>query len=142
MAIEFKLIADPNPTVFKVVRIASQAYAIGDAVQVDVTSDAIDVTPATASTLTARIYGVAMEAKAATDTSLLIALITPSQTWSADVTNTSNTNHNFQRMVLTDKGTVNNTGTDSTTTAAVFQQTGILSTTRIVGRFLVGFATT
>lgn len=143
MAIEFRLISDPITTTYKVVTIASQAYAIGDAVQLS--RSAATVTPATSSTITANIYGVAMEAKTSTDTSLLVAVITEQQEWQADVTNTANTAHNFQRMVLTDKGTVNNTGTDSTSTAAIFEQNGVVSgssTTRIVGRFLVGRATT
>ena len=143
MAIEFKLIKDPDSTIYESVRIASQAYAVGDAVMTDLTSDSIDVVPATASTITARIHGVAMEAKTASDTSLLIALVTPRQRWGADVTNTANASHNYQRMVLTDKGTVNNTGSDVTSTAAIFQQTGIgPGSTRVVGRFLAGYATT
>jgi hypothetical protein len=108
----------------------------------DRVSDAVDVVPATSASITANIAGIAMEAKTSTDTALLVALVQPDQRWGADATNATSTNHNQQRMVLTDKGTVNNTGTDSTSTAAIFQQTGILSATRIVGRFLTGYATT
>lgn len=142
MAKEFVLAENLIPIEYKILRIASQAYAIGDAVQWDRTSDAVDVTPATSSTITAGIAGIAMETKLSSDTTLIVAIVAPDQRWAADSTNTSNTNHNQQRMVLTDKGTVNNTGTDSTSTAAIFQQTGIISANRIVGRFLVGFATT
>ena len=39
-------------------------------------------------------------------------------------------------MLLTDANTVNNTGTDNTTKEAVFQQTGVLGTTSIIGKFL------
>lgn len=134
MAIEFKLIADPHATVFKQFTIASQAYAIGDAVMLS--PSAGTVIPATSATVPSRLIGVAMETVASTATSLLVALITPFQTWGADATNTTNTAHNLQRMVLTDKGTVNNTGTDSTNAAAVFRQEGVLNTTRIVGRFI------
>lgn len=138
MAIEFRLVADPGNTIYKVVRIASQAYAIGDAVMQDYTSDAVDVVPATSSSKTTNIYGVAMEAQASGATSLLVALVNDRQSWQADVTNTANTNHNYQRMILTDKGTVNNTGTDDTSVNAVFQQQGVVAsiTKRIVGRFL------
>ena len=136
MAIEFKLLTDPSNTVYKVVRIANQAYAVGDAVMQDYASDAIEVVPATASSKTTNIYGVAMEAQTSSATTLLIALVTDRQQWQADVTNTANTNHNMQRMILTDKGTVNNTGTDDTSVNAVFQQQGVIGTTRIVGRFL------
>lgn len=142
MAIEFKLVENVVPIEYKQFRIASQAYQIGDALQWDRTADAVDVTPATSSTITAGIAAIAMEAKLSTDTTMLCAILAPDQRWAADATNATNTNHNNQRMVLTDKGTVNNTGTDSTSTAAVFKQTGVLTTTRIVGQFLVGYATT
>lgn len=140
MAIGFKMIADPLSTSeYRNVRIASQAYTIGDSVMIDFSSDAVDVVPATASAKTTNIYAVAMETVANTATSLLVALITNMQRWTADVTNVSNTNHNYERMILTDKATVNNTGTDDTSVNAVFQQMGIVGATtdkRIVGRFL------
>ena len=125
------------------VTIASQAYAIGDAVQWS--RSAADVIPATSSTITANIAGVAVSTQISTDTTLLIALASDTQTWSADATNAPNTAHNYQRMALTDKGTVNNTGTDQTGTSGIFEQQGIAPngiSTRIVGRFLVGHATT
>lgn len=133
MAKEFSLIADPNVTVYKNVTIASQAYQLGDLVQLS--RSAATVTPATSATINANVYGVAMGAALSTDTSMLVCLVTPLQTWSADNTNTPSTTHNFQRMVLTDKGTVNNTGTDSTSSAAVWTQTAILSGNRTVGNF-------
>lgn len=139
MATEFKLIADSNPTVYKNFTIASQAYAIGDAVMESTTAGT--VIPATSSTTPSRLIGVAMEAQPATATTLLVCLVSPSQVWSADATNTANAAHNLQRMVLTNATTVNNTGTDSTNAAAVFRQEGIVSTTRIVGRFLAQAST-
>lgn len=142
MAQEFKLVSNVLPIEYRTARIASQAYAIGDAVMLDRTADGIDVIPATSSSITANIYGIALETKTSADTSLLIALLAPGQLWSADATNATNTNDNNQRMVLTDKATVNNTHTDSTSTTAVFQQTGTISSTRIVGRFLTGYAAT
>lgn len=140
MAIGFKLVTDPIATSeYRNVRIASQAYTIGDAVMQDYVSDAVDVVPATASAKTTNIYGVAMETVTNTATSLLVALITDMQKWQADATNTAATNHNYQRMILTDKATVNNTGTDDTSVNACFQQMGVVAlvgTKRIVGRFL------
>lgn len=138
MAIGFSLQADPETTEYRAVRIASQAYTIGDATHQDRSSDAVDVVPATASSTTVNIYAVAMETVTSAATSLLVALLTPRQRWVADTTNTPSTNHNFQRQILTDKATVNNTGTDDTTLNAVFEQLGVVSTTakRIVGRFL------
>lgn len=135
----FSLMADPNTTEYRNVRVASQAYTIGDAVHQDRTSDAVDVVPATASSTTVNIYGVAMETVTSAATTLLIALANSQQRWVADATNTPATNHNYQRMILTDKATVNNTGTDDTSVNAVFEQIGVVSTSpkRIVGRFLV-----
>jgi hypothetical protein len=143
MAVEFRLQSDSEATVYKLVTIASQAYAIGDLVQFS--RSAATVTPATSSTITANVCGVAVSAQISTDTQLLVALATDRQTWSVDATNAPNTAHNYQRMALTDKGTVNNTGTDQTGTSGIFEQWGIdpnNSTTRIVGRLLVGHATT
>lgn len=139
MAIGFKLLRESAQDQNRVVRIASQAYTIGDLVMVDWTSDAVDVVPATASSKTTNIYGVAMETVASTATQLLITLINPNQDWTADVTNAPVTTDNFERMILTDKATVNNTHTDDTTVSAVFQQIGVVDATgkRIVGRFLI-----
>lgn len=142
MAIEFKLVSDPEPTVYRLMTIASQAYAIGDAVAFS--RSAGTVIPATSSTITANIFGVAMSVQTSSDTTLLVALANDKQIWSADTANTANTAHNYQRMALSTAQTVNNTGTDQTGTSGVFEQQGVLNTTttRIVGRFLVGHATT
>ena len=139
VAAGFNLRKDPNVTQYKKVRVASQAYTIGDAVMLDRTSDAIDVVPATSSSTTLNIYGVAMETVTSSATSLLIALLTPEQEWSVQSANNSNTGHNYQRMLLTDANTVNNTGTDNTTKEAVFMQIGIIGAvadTHILGKFL------
>ena len=80
-----------------------------------------------------------METVASTATTLLIALVKADQDWVADVTNAPVVNDNMERMILTDKATVNNTHTDDTSVNAVFQQTGVVDATgkRIVGRFLI-----
>jgi hypothetical protein len=142
MAVGFKLIADPQTTEYRVVRIASQAYQIGQAVMWDRTADAIDVVPMTSSTSLQLVAGVAMEGVTNTATTLLIALVNPEQRWVADSTNTAATNDNNTNMVLTDSLTVNNTHTNSTAKEAVFMQTGVLSTNRIVGRFNVAYGVT
>lgn len=138
MTIEFRLNGGKGNPEYKVLRTASQAYAIGDAAMLDRTADAVDVVPATSSTITSNIYAVAVAAILSTDTSGLFCILDSDQVWQADTTNTASTNDNQQRMVLTDKGTVNNTHTDST--AGIFQQTGVIGTNRIVGRFLVGYS--
>lgn len=132
----FSLVSDADSTVYRVVRVASQAYTIGDAVMLDRTADAVDVVPATASSNSTNIFGVAMQTVTSAATELIIALVTPRQLWSVvSVSNTAATNDNYQRMLLANKSQVNNTHTDNTTDEAVFTQTGIISTSAIVGRF-------
>ena len=137
----FKLIKDIQDTEMKVVRIASQAYTIGDAVYLDRTADAIDVLPVSVGNGTPNsIYGVAMETVPATATELLVAVITPEQEWEVDATNASVVNDKFQRMIIgAGAGVVNNTGTDVAGSTAIFQQTGVvgaLSNKKLVGNFL------
>lgn len=135
MARGFVLIADPVATEYRQYAIVSQAYTLGDSV--DVSRTAADVIPSTSSSLGYTIRGVAMQTVTSSATTLLVALSNAAQRWTADATNATNVAHNGQRMVLTDKATVNNTGTDSSSASAVFEQLGTVSTTRIVGRFLV-----
>ena len=135
----FSLVKDPNTTTYKKLRVASQAYTLGDAVMLDRTSDSVDVVPATSSTTTTNLYAVAMETVTSAATELLCAIITPDQEWSAESANNSNASHSYQRMLLTDANTVNNTGTDNTTDEAVFMQTGTIgaaASKRIIGKFL------
>lgn len=134
MAVGFKLIADPDTTEFRTHTIASQAYTLGDLV--DVSRTAGTVTPSTASSTTVTIRGVAMQTVTSAATTLLIALASPRQRWTVDAVNATNTAHNGQRMILTDKATVNNTGTDSTSASAVFEQLATASSTRLLGRLL------
>ncbi len=139
MATGFRLVRENTDPVYKKLRIASQAYTLGDLAMVDVTADAIDVVPATASTTTALVYAVAMETVTSAATEALFCLVTPDQEWSTDATNTPSTNDNYQHMILTDKATVNNTHTNSTSAAALFLQTGVVgaaSAKRIVGNIL------
>ena len=146
MAIGFKLDNDPNPTIFKNVKVSSQAVTIGDALMEYNTGSATkDVDPATSATTTYGIKAVAVETVTSAATQVLAILVTPFQTWSADTTNPASTSHNNQKMVLTDKSTVNNTGTTSTAATAIFEQEGTLpfyGTTRITGRFLKAYNVT
>ena len=133
------LIKDPETTVFEKVRVASQAYTIGDIVMLDRTADAIDVVPATASTTTTNLYGVAVQTVTSSATALLIVIITPEQEWLLQSANSAVANDKFERMILTDANTVNNTHTDDTTKEAVFMQTGYqgaLTDKILVGKFL------
>lgn len=128
----FNLKSNLNEVEYRKVRVASQAYTIGDAVMLDLTSDSVDVVPATSSTTVQLIYGVAIETVTSAATELLIAVIEPSQKWEVETANAVSANHNYQRMVLTDKDTVNNTGTDSTADEAVVRQVGVAGTKALV----------
>lgn len=112
----------------RVLRVASQAYTIGDAVVWDTTSDAVDVAPATSTSVVQDLCGVAMETVTSSATSLLVLMINPSQVWECEVANTVSANHNGQKMVLTDANTVNNTGTTSVADEAVVRQVGVAGT--------------
>lgn len=124
----FSLKKNLNEVEYRRVRIASQAYTRGDAVMKDTAADAVDVIPATSASTHENIIGIAMETVISTATSLLIAIIEPSQTWECATVNTVASNDNYQNMVLTDKATVNNTNTDSTTGSALVQQVGVSGT--------------
>lgn len=126
----FKCIADPANTEYRSMTIASQAYTIGDVVAYS--RSAGTVIPATSSTTNNDLFAVAMETLASTATAMLCAIITPEQRWIATCTNVPNVANNFQRMVLTDARTVNNTGTDSTSDAAVVTQIGVINSTNLI----------
>lgn len=76
---------------------------------------------ATASSTTITVRAIAMGNAASGDAESLVVLVSPTQIWEADLTNNSSINHCGDRMILTDEGTVNNTGTDDTTTAGVVE---------------------
>ena len=137
----FKLVKDTQETEFVKVRIASQAYTIGDAVYLDRTADATDVLPVSVGAGTPNsIFGVAMETVTSAATEFLVAVIQPWQVWQALATNASVVNDKYQRMIIgATAGTVNNSHTDVAGSTAIFQQTGVvgaLSDKQIVGNFL------
>mgnify|MGYP001594732730 CR=1 FL=1 len=135
----FKLVKNLNDVSYETVRVASQAYTIGDAVMRDRTSDTVDVVPATSSSTTVNIYGVAMETVASSATSLLIARIEPSQVWEVQSDADPATNSTGLRMLLTDANTVNYETTDNTSKEAVCEMVGFAGAAterRLLVRFL------
>jgi hypothetical protein len=85
------------------------------------------------------IAGVTVEASTTSDTQIKVQKITEHDEYIVDTTNNSNVAHNYQRMVLTDASTVNNTGTDSAADTAVFCQletVGAASDKKIRGYFI------
>lgn len=115
---------------------SSLAIAIGDLLVFD-HSNAV-VIKATSSTSLEDVIGVCVEAIASTDTSVLVQEISPADTYVVNTTNNSNASHNYQRMVLTDQATVNNTGSDSTSDSAYVIQlspVGAAADKKILVRF-------
>ena len=104
-------------------KVSSQAYTIGDLMEQSRTTGG--VIPATSSSKTTNVVAVAVETVDNTATTLLSTLLTTDQVWECATTNAVNAAHNGQRMVLTDKATVNNTGTDDTSVNAVVTQVGV-----------------
>jgi len=97
------------------------------------------VIPATSSTVRSEIEGVSNQDIAAAEalSQVPAILVSSSDTWIADTTNNSNTAHNYQRMILTDAATVNNTGTDSSD--GIVEQVGVFGVAadkKIIVRFL------
>jgi len=102
--------------------ISSLALAVGDLVAYD--RSAGTVVKATSSTSAEDVAGVVVEATSTADTSVLLQEIVDGDEFTVQAANNSNAAHNYQRMVLTDENTVNNTGTDSTADAACVMQVG------------------
>lgn len=116
--------------------ISSTAFAIGDLAAYDRSNHV--VIKATSSTSLEDLAGVVVAATTTADTVVLLQEIQRGDKYIVNTTNNSNANHNYQRMVLTDENEVNNTGTDSTSDAAVFTQEGTVGAAAdklIIGRF-------
>lgn len=119
--------------------ISSLAVSIGDMLDLDV--GAVAWTAADANSLHWTKKAVAVEAVANTATSVLAIDVLPGQLWEAEGVNSAAAADNNDRMVLTDKNTVNNTGTDSAAKEAVFIQTGYAGATtdkRLLGEIVYG----
>ena len=118
--------------------ISSITVVVGDLLAFDRTNEVVIL--ATSSTSAEDVAGVAVEAASSTATSVLVQRVTRDDEFIVDTTNNSNSAHNYHRMVLTDENAVNNTGTDSTSDAAVFMQlvpVGAAADKKIRGRFVL-----
>ena len=94
---------------------------------------------ATSSSSAEDLAGVAVETIGTSATSVLVQRISEDDEYVVSTTNNSATTMNYERMVLTDENEVNNTGTDSTSDAAVFVQlypVGAAADKKIRGRFV------
>lgn len=97
------------------------------------------VIPATSSTVRSAIVGISNQAIAAAEalTQVPAIAVDSNDTFIATTANNSDAAHNYQRMVLIDSLTVNNTGTDSA--SGVVQQVepyGAAANKQIICRFV------
>lgn len=105
MAQGFTLVYDPDTTVYRKVKIASgTAILAGSCLDRVRGSATVDAQLCTASSVTSSIYGVAVSTASSTDTTILMALITPRQIWQADCGATGGgtalASQNGQRMIF------------------------------------------
>lgn len=116
---------------------SSLAITAGDLLAFDRSNNI--VIKATSSSSMEDLAGVAVETITSSDTSVLVQRITTDDEYIAPLTNNSASSMNYERMVLTDENEVNNTGTDSTSDAAVFMQispVGAAADKKARGRFV------
>lgn len=115
--------------------ISSLALVAGDLVMAS--KSAGTVVKATSTTTISLLQGggIVVGATTTSDTKVLIQDIEFGATYIVECAATANASHNYQRMLLTDENTVNNTGTDEST-YPVFMQTGVIDSTHIKGEFI------
>lgn len=116
--------------------LSSLALVVGDLVTYN--RSAYKVQKATVASEASDLAGIVKEATTTASTIVKLQTITPWDEYIVDTTNESNVAHNYQRMLLTNENTVNNTGTDNATDEAVFIQIGVVGAAankKIVGRF-------
>jgi hypothetical protein len=97
------------------------------------------VIPATSSTVRSEIEGICNQTIAAAEalTQVPAIVVSGNDTFIVDTANATSATHNYQRMILTDSLTVNNTGTDDAN--GVVEQVepyGLAADKKIVCRFL------
>ena len=117
--------------------LSSLAVTKGDLMAYDRANNV--VIKATSTTSMEDLAGVATETVANTATELELQEIEDGDEYVVSTTNSTTAASNYERMVLTDENEVNNTGTDSTSDAAVFEQlypVGAAADKLIRGRFV------
>jgi hypothetical protein len=133
----FNILSDINDSGAKKVPISSITVTIGDLLEL--VGGATTWTACTATSAHFNRKAIAMENATTAATEVLVQELTGTETVEVDVTNTAAAADNGDLMVLTDKDTVNNTHTTSTTEYACFiQDKPGKTTTKIIGRVLVG----
>lgn len=119
--------------------ISSITVAIGDVLAIDRSNEVLIL--ATNTTSREDVAGIAKESRTTADTQVLFEPIDPRSKYRWGTTNNSDTAHNFHRQVLSDEDQVNNTGTDSTSDAALVEQRGTIGATsdKTAWGYFIGF---
>lgn len=137
MAAGFKLVKDILNTPAEELPISSLTLAVGDCIELD--AGAANWTVGDASSQHWQRKAVCIEAATSSATVVLAIPVNPhTQTYEVESANNSNSDHNGDRMLLTDKNTVNNTGADNTSQEACVTQVvpiGAVADKRILVKF-------
>lgn len=135
----FRLLKDPMDTEAEFHDVSSLAVVVGDLLV-----QAVGATTWTAASSTSNHFlpkMVATETVTSSATEVKGILVNLYQLWDADYNAASSDSHDGDRMILTDENTVNNTGSDSNSQAAVWRQKkriGPTADNRASGYFLGG----
>ena len=136
----FKLVKSPYESdLMEELTISSLTLSPGDMIELDV--GAVAWTVADSSTQHWQKKAVVQEAVTTAATVVKAVPCLPGMKWEVESVNNSAAADNGDRMVLTDKNTVNNTGTDNTGQTAVFIQDAVLGAAadkRIYGEVVYG----
>lgn len=119
--------------------ISSQTVLVGDLLQLPV--GATDWTVCTSASVSYTRKAVAIEAATSSATEVLAIELDGNEDVQVQSANSSAAADNGDRQAATDKNTVNNSGTDVTTTTVVFLQRGVVGAAtdnQIWGNVLVG----
>ena len=135
----FRLIRDNADKGAHAITISSQTVAVGDLLQLPV--GATDWTVCTSASVSYTRKALAVASATSSDTEVLAIELDGSEDVQVQSANASAAADNGDRQALTDKNTVNNSGTDVTTTTVGFLQRGTIGATadnQIWGNVLVG----
>jgi len=135
----FYLLRDNADKGAHAIPISSQTVLVGDLLQLPV-GDA-NWTVCTSASVSYTRKAIAVASATSSDTEVLAIELDGSEDVQVQSANSSDATHNGDRMALTDKNTVNNSGSDVTTTTVGFVQRGTVGATtdnQIWGNVLVG----
>ena len=133
----FKVVSTIGEIELKKYPIDAQTVLVGDLLERVAGATTWTATTATTPHFSRKV--IAYEAASTAATEFLGYEVKGYEDVEVQCTNTAATTDDGDLMVLTDKNTVNNTHTTSTTEYACFMQTGVGSTTTsIVGKIMVG----